>query len=312
MLGNILSLTVFYCQREFWKVSTGLLFVLMIIFNTIHLWTLCVDFLITYSIYLYSNVFFQCRLQLFLLNVTRAMSSYLAMSVTLDRFIRSEMPMRSKLICTRRNAYKVTIIYLVTFSILLSFFFCPNNSQNPSTGACANRNVRSYTWFIQNIFLPTRAVVTCALPIVIMSVASIRVLYNIRQSRHRIRQQGITITNTLDVSVIGTGGDNSRQQVTTRSITALDRALVLMTASNVVTFTITQIPIHVYTVTRNYAQTFDNYTHLLVRALLLIWSSMYFGIGFYLYCFTTPLFRHKSLQIIRQGISFIKSTLCLK
>lgn len=307
-LGNFFALIVFSSQNEFRQNSTGLLFILMIISNTIHLWTLSIDFLITYGIYLYVHVFFQCRLQLFLLNVTRAMSSYLAMSISLDRFLRSEMPIRSRMICIPKNVLKLTLSYLILFSFLLSFFFCPLNGQNPRTRACVTNQSPIYSSFIQNVFFPVRAFLTCVVPIFVMTLTNIRMLRNISQSRRRVNQRALMI-NTVSLNPLPTHLDLSQQtqiQSSNSRLTALDRALVLMTVANVTVFTVTQIPLHTYIVTRAFAPTLDAYTHTLVRAMLLIWSSLYFGIAFYLYCLTAPLFRQRSFQLAKQWISSLQ------
>jgi hypothetical protein len=45
-------------KKEFRNFSTDVLFLLMIISNTIHLWTLITEFLDTFDLEVYSNVFF--------------------------------------------------------------------------------------------------------------------------------------------------------------------------------------------------------------------------------------------------------------
>mgnify|MGYP002394025559 FL=1 len=93
----------------------------MTISNTIHLWTLATEFLVSFDVYVYSNEFLQCRFNYFIQNVSRAVSTYLAVSLVLDRLIRTEFPLRARIICTRSNTIKLTIVYIFIFSILLSF-----------------------------------------------------------------------------------------------------------------------------------------------------------------------------------------------
>ncbi|CAF3101327.1 unnamed protein product [Rotaria sp. Silwood2] len=293
-LGNLLSLIIFFSQEEFRKVSTGVLFILMTFSNTIHLWTLTTEFLAIFNIFIYSNVFLQCRLNYFVQNLSRTVSTYLAIAITLDRLIRSELPMRSRIICTRRNVIKLTLIYLIIFSILYSFWFCPMVTLNPITNTCYIGQSSIYNYFISNIYLPIRLIVGCIIPVIIMSLANIRMLFNIKQSRQRVdpRNQIDTSVTTINVSLI-----NGR-------MTPIDRMLFYMMLTSVGTFIVTQIPFNIYTLVRANYETFDLYTHLLVRALLLIWSSIYFGIGFYLYCLGSPLFREKFFQMSKKLINF--------
>jgi hypothetical protein len=284
-IGNLLSLIIFFSQEEFRNVSTGVLFLLMTISNTVHLWTLTTEFLGTFDIYVYSNVFLQCRLNYFVQNVSRAVSTYLAITVAIDRFIRSELPMRSRIICTRRNAIKLNFIYIIIFSILFSFWFCPLNTANPANGTCYTGRSSIYNYFFNYIYLPIRFILVCIFPVIIMSLANIRMLYNIRQIRRRI--QGDNQINTIN------NGLNNRR------MTPLDRMLLYMTLVNVIVFIMTQIPFHIYTIVQSNYSIYDVWTNLLIRAFLLIWSSIYFGIGFYLYCLASPLFREK-IKLIRQ------------
>jgi hypothetical protein len=144
----------------------------MTISNTIHLWTLTTEFLTSFNVPVYSNTFLRCRLNYFIQNLSRAVSTYIATGIAIDRLIRSEMPLRSRRICTRRNAIKLTFIYSVVFSILLSFWFCPLNTINPTTGTCYAGESLAYRFFINNIFLPVRLIIVCIIPVIVMSMAN--------------------------------------------------------------------------------------------------------------------------------------------
>ncbi|CAF1414810.1 unnamed protein product [Adineta steineri] len=287
-IGNLLSLFIFSTQSDFRNVSTGVLFLLMTVSNTAHLWTLTTEFLGTFNIYVYSDVFLQCRLNYFIQNVSRAISTYLAITVTCDRLIRSELPIRSRFICTRENAIKLTIFYCIIFSILHSFWFCPLNTLSPIGGVCYTGPPSAYTYFFSNIFLPLRLIFICIIPVIIMSLANIRMLFNIRQSHRRVTQGN-------EINVIP--GGSMRQRMT-----SLDRMLFYMMLVNVSAFIITQIPFQVYTLVRTYYRGLSTLDNLLVRALVLIWSSIYFGFGSYLYCFASPLFRESLFRILKNII----------
>jgi hypothetical protein len=269
----------------------------MTISNTIHLWTLTTEFLAIFYVYMYSDLFLQCRLNYFIQNVSRAVSTYLSIAATLDRLIRSEMPMRSRVICTRRNAIKLTLIFVIVFSILCSFWFCPLNTLNPLTGTCSTGQSSSYTYFINNIFLPVRFIIVCIIPVVIMGSANIRMLLNIRQSRRRVEQDNERTTS-------GPVVDNG---LLVRRMTPLDRMLFYMMLGNVGTFIVTQIPFHVYTIIQNKYTIYDSLTNSLIRAILLIWSSVYFGVGFYLYSLASPLFRGKFLTMCKKIMNCMRT-----
>ncbi len=295
-IGNLLSLIIFFSQKEFRHVSTGVLFLIMTISNTIHLWTLTTEFLTSFNVPVYSNIFLRCQLNYFIQNVSRAVSTYIATGIAIDRLIRSEMPLRSRRICTRRNAIKLTFICLIIFSILCSFWFCPLNTINPTTGTCYTGGSLAYTYFINNIFLPLRLIIVCIIPVIVMSTANIRMLFNIKKSRHRVQPRNQT---NISAITLNTGS-------VLRRVTPTDRMLFFMMLMNVATFIITQIPFHIYTIVQAIDSIYDVLDNLFIRALLLIWSSIYFGIGFYLYCFASPLFREKFFRMSHTLINCIR------
>lgn len=288
--GNILSLIVFISGKKFRNNSTGVLFLLMTISNSIHLWTLTTEFLNAFSVYIYPNEFFQCRLNFFIQNLSRAVSTYLATTVALDRFIRSELPIRSRVICTKRNSIKLTILYLIIYSILFSFWFCPLNSINPLTKACYIGQSLIYNYFIYKIYFPLRFILVYAIPALIMIAANSRVIYNIRKSRRRIvqsQQIGVSITRV----------QNSTISILT---TSFDKMLFRMMVANVTTFVITQLPFHVYCITEISYFPSDYFLYASIRTILLIWSSVFFGIAFYLYCLTSPFYRQQFIKIFKR------------
>jgi CRISPR/Cas system CSM-associated protein Csm3 (group 7 of RAMP superfamily) len=61
---------------------------------------------------------------------------YLSVTISIDRFISSEMPLRSRDICIRKSVFKITIIYLILFSLFWSFYLIPMSREDPITGLC--------------------------------------------------------------------------------------------------------------------------------------------------------------------------------
>ncbi|CAF1455305.1 unnamed protein product [Adineta steineri] len=299
-IGNIFSLIIFCSLDEFRRISTGCFFLLTTIANSFHLWTLTTEFLGVYNIYIYSGGFLQCRLNFFVQNVSRAMSTYLAIGIALDRFIRSELPLRSRTICTRRNAIIYTIVNFIIFSIIWSLWLCPTIIKDPITGKCIYNQSPTFYFYLTQVQTPVRFVIVLIIPVIIMITANIRMLQNMRQSHRRVAHQAEMNTTLTAVTPA------SMNKPIARRMTSLDRMLFYMMVANIGTFIITQIPFHIYTLVRNYYAALDPFTHSLVRAILLIWSSIYFGIAFYLYCFAAPIFRQKFITITRKIIGCLR------
>lgn len=289
-----MALIIFSLLDEFRKISTGVLFLLITISNFFHLWTLTTEFFAIYGYSVYPNVFLQCRLNLFIQNVSRGMSTYLCVGIAIDRYLRSDKPHRSRQLCTRRNAFKLALICLILFILLWSFYLLPFSRQDPRTGVCLYDQFPRYHWFLINILLPLRAVCFCLIPILLIVVVNIRMLINIRRSHQRIAEMKENkIATIMRLSTANHSLISSR-------MSAIDRMLFLLMFANVLTFLVTQIPFHLYGILQVYFQTFDRYTHTLIDVLLLMWSSLYFGIAFYIYCLASPLFRKKFVQIIKK------------
>jgi hypothetical protein len=123
-----------------------------------------------------------------------------------------------------------------------------------------------------------------------------RMLNNIRQSKRRIVQQRLAEHAAIIIRpvLISKTSDGTRQTST------IDQMLLLMVLVNIIAYILTQIPFNIYTLYYAYEAS-DGYTlYSLIRAFLLMWSSIYFGIGFYLFCVTSPQFRKQFITKIKQ------------
>ncbi|CAF1603662.1 unnamed protein product, partial [Didymodactylos carnosus] len=86
LIGNLLSFIIF-TQKDVRRVSTGQLFLFLTIFNTIHMYTLLVEYFDNiYNLKAYkNNIFFRCRFQPYIQNLSRILSSYIAFTICIDR-----------------------------------------------------------------------------------------------------------------------------------------------------------------------------------------------------------------------------------
>lgn len=267
----------------------------MTVFNAIHLGSLAVEFLQLYNIILYTGTVLQCGFNFFIQNVTRATSIYLAVAIALDRLIRSELPHRSRVICTKRNVIILTIIYVIIFSAVWSFYLYQASAYNANTNTC-NSPSAVYRFFTLYIHHPFRLMLVCLIPAIIIITANLRLMINIRLSRQRVHAG--TMMNTFSINTATITIPNQEKK-NIRQITAFDRMIFYMMMANVSSLLITQIPFHLNLIIRTYANTSDAYATKLIRSFMLIWSSLYFGIGFYIYCLAAPLFRQQVVKTIK-------------
>jgi hypothetical protein len=294
-IGNFLSLLLFI-QKELRHVSTGFIFLLLNIFSTIQLLSLVVEFLDSiFQVEVVFNAVFRCQFILWLQNSTRTICSFLAATVSIDRFIRSEYPMKSRLWCTTKNVNKLFYIYFLFSILFYGFFFHPANVFD-SSGQCSFPYDNSFRLLALNIMPPIRFILICVLPTILMIGCGGRMLNNIRQSKRRIVQQRLAEHAAIIIRpvLISKTSDGTRQTST------IDQMLLLMVLVNIIAYILTQIPFNIYTLYYAYEAS-DGYTlYSLIRAFLLMWSSIYFGIGFYLFCVTSPQFRKQFITKIKQ------------
>jgi hypothetical protein len=140
-----------------------------------------------------------------------------------------------------------------------------------SDGVCSNKSNPTFHHFMTSIWPPIRTVLVGIVPVLIMIIANIRLWRRVLASKRR-------------VAIHSTHHYRS---------TSTETMLIFLTVSNVLAFIITQIPFHIYTTILRYTESIDH-----VRTPILLWSSLYFGIGFYVYCLTSPYFRSKFMSTI--------------
>jgi hypothetical protein len=297
-IGNFFS-SLLFIQKELRQVSTSLLFLLLNIFSTIHLLSLIVEFLDSiFQIQVLPFDIFQCQFILWLQNATRTICSFFATTISIDRFIRSEYPIRSRIWCTPKNVVRLAIIYFIFSIVLYAFFYYPLNLRDKE-GYCSFSFNDTFHIFAINVMPPIRFVFICILPSSIMLGCGGRMLYNIRQSRRRItHQRTLPITTVATIAIpiskgSGITNNNQPQKI------AIDHMLLLMVIANVFTYIITQVPFNIYSIYYGYEATNDYLLHSLTRSFLLMWSSVYFGVGFYLFCIASPQFRRQFLTKIK-------------
>lgn len=97
----------------------------------------------------------------------------------------------------------------------MHFFYYPLNLFD-ADGNCSFSYNDTFRFFALNVMPPVRFIFICVLPTIIMLGCSIRMLYNIRQSRKRIFQQTtlqttIIATIVIPISKASTSTNNNQQ-----------------------------------------------------------------------------------------------------
>ncbi|CAF1313561.1 unnamed protein product [Adineta steineri] len=132
-----------------------------------------------------------------------------------------------------------------------------------------------------------------------MVLANARMIMNIRQSRRRVTNGTTVPSSDINIPVPNISSSTGTH---TRRMSALDRMLFYMMLANAITFITTQVPFHLFICVKGSVKGLNSNISTFIRAVLLIWSSVYFGIAFYFYCLASPLFRQKFIKMLKRAI----------
>jgi hypothetical protein len=182
---------------------------------------------------------------------------------------RAVYPSLAKRYCTCGIAWRIVLFYFLFFALSFTFYLFPYMKDN-TDGICSVEPNLIYYQFMTSIWPPIRTILVCILPVLIMIITNILLWRRIRASKRRIAPRHSS------------------------NLTKTETMLIFITISNVLAFIVTQIPFHIYTTIVSYQHTIDH-----IRTPILLWSSLYFGIGFYIYCLTSKYFRSKFMLTIR-------------
>ncbi len=308
--GNILALITF-SGPHMRQISSSIFLLILSISDTISLITSLWFFLAdAFSIQLQNYSALACRFRTFFAYVFMDLSSWCIAGLAFDRFLRTETPLRAKLICVPRNALIMILIFFLLLCGINGHYFSAGIGQerggNRTTAHCLeNRETYpNYYYFYKIIWPKIDMIIFCFLPACIMILCNVRIIYILRRQRHRFERQvsqngKVKITNlqqTLDGCVPIKKFSSHRK--------AIERQMSLMMFSCVIVFLITTVPVTIYLILLeqiivnypNFAR--DNAYYVFIFRMLRALMYVHFSCNFYLYCLTSRIFRGEFLQTI--------------
>ena len=309
-LGNILAFITFSSKRMR-NISSSVFLLILSISDTIaliaSLWFFLAD---AFSIHLQNYSALGCRFRTFFAYVFMDLSSWCIAGLAFDRFLRTEIPLYAKTICTSRNA----LIMVLTFFLLLcginGHYFSAGIGQerggNRTTAHCLeNREAYPrYYYFYKIIWPKIDMIVFCFLPACIMILCNIRILCVLRRQRHHFEKVTTKYEKPKTLSTHQTMNGNIpiRKPLSYRK--AIERQMSLMMSSCVIVFLCTTMPVTIYLILLeqvivkypNFIQ--DNAYYLFLFRMLRALMYVHFACNFYLYCLTSRIFRGEFLQTI--------------
>ena len=252
--GNTLALITF-SNRRMRQISSSIFLLILSISDMIALITSLWFFLAdAFSIQLQNYSALGCRFRTFFAYVFMDLSSWCIAGLAFDRFLRIELPTRSKVLCTPRNALYTVSLFFLILSAINGHYFSGGIGQerggNRTTAHCLeNReSYPRYFYFYKIIWPKIDMVVFCFFPACVMILCNLRILYILRRQRRQFEQtqkqkNGNATKNSrfrfsLNVSTSSHKPSSQRK--------ALERQMSLMMLSCVIVFLCTTMPVTIY------------------------------------------------------------------
>ncbi|CAF1248846.1 unnamed protein product [Rotaria magnacalcarata] len=320
-IGNTFAFITFSNSRMR-LISSSIFLLILSISDTFALITSLWFFLSdAFSIRLQNYSALACRFRTFFAYVFMDLSSWCLVGLALDRFLRIEIPLRAKIICTPRNAVVMVSICFLVLCGINGHYFSPGIGQerggNQTTAHCLeNREAfPKYYYFYKIIWPKIDMIIFCFLPAGIMIFCNVRIIHVLRRNRHHFENQGlenkqIKITNIQQAL---NGNSSKRKNLSRRK--AIERQMSLIMSYCVIVFLCTTVPVTIYLifieqfVVKHPNLARDNAYYIFIFRLLRAMMYVHFASNFYLYCLTSRIFRDEFLQTITCRRNMIKTSL---
>jgi len=322
-IGNLLALITF-SSRRMRKISSSIFLLALAISDTIALITSIWFFLAdAFNIQLQNYSALGCRFRTFFAYVFMDLSSWCIAGLAFDRFLRTEIPIRAKLICVPRNALLTIVIFFLLLCGINGHYFSAGIGQerggNRTTAHCLeNREAYpNYYYFYKIIWPKIDMIVFCFLPACIMILCNLRIIYILRRQRHHFEMQ-TSLNNQVKITNIQqtlNGPVPMKHSLSQRR--SLERQMSLMMSACVLVFLCTTVPVTIYLIFLeqiivNYPNfSRDNAYYVFIFRMLRALMYTHFACNFYLYCLTSRIFRGEFIQTITCRRIVVKSTQCM-
>lgn len=323
-IGNFLAMITF-SSRRMRQISSSIFLLVLALSDTIALITSIWFFLAdAFNIQLQNYSALACRFRTFFAYVFMDLSSWCIAGLAFDRFLRTEIPLRAKLICIPRNVLITVLIFFLLLCGINGHYFSAGIGQerggNRTTAHCLeNREAYPrYYYFYKIIWPKIDMIVFCFLPACIMILCNVRIIYIVRrQRRHFEMQTSLTNNQSNTTPIQQTLNGSVPVKRTSPHRKALERQMSLMMSACVLVFLSTTVPVTIYLILLEQVIvkypnfSVDNAYYVFIFRMLRALMYTHFACNFYLYCLTSRIFRGEFIQTITCRRIVVKSTQCI-
>ncbi|CAF1171396.1 unnamed protein product [Adineta ricciae] len=270
IIGHILNIITF-TRRQIRSTSTGLVFLIITIFDICYFSMSIYDFLFI-NLNLPQtdpNYIFLCRLRTFIINFVQTVSPWLLVCIAIDRLLRARSPHHYKIWCTKQNAALV-IFLIITCSVAFNSHVLKNSFTTafPTSHVICGPsriNTTNYAVFYYTTWTFLQICINILLPALCMILSAMVICQKV---------QHIVVTRR-------------KQQ--------FQKQMLLLMFSKIVLFLICTLPYGAYrmatiaSIDPNSPVEYEKF--LLITAILTIFLNANYSLTFYVHCLTSSLFR---------------------
>ncbi|CAF1449286.1 unnamed protein product [Didymodactylos carnosus] len=282
--GNFCSLATFSTKKL--RQFSGCIFLLLLsisdnLFLLTTLWYFLYD---TFNINLEDYSVYLCRSHIFLDTLLADFSSWCIAGLCCDKFLRTQFIFRAKEICTSKNALKAMGITFVLLCLINGHYLSPTLGQERSNGTdahCYFSANSDYSYFLTYIWPCIDSLFFWFLPALIMILANIKVIYNLKRGKISLRNH--------------------------QTKTSTEKQMIVIMFVSVIIFLITCVPLGIHRVYYDlYVIDLKKKNSKLVplykfqNRMLRNFNYLNFVINFYLYCLTSKVFRKQFIRVIHR------------
>ena len=279
LIGNLLSILLF-SLTELNQNSCGIFFLLLALSSLLALIG-GLHHCLTIGYHTRIPNAFYCRFRNFLLYTSMDVASWMVVALSVDRLYRIKYPFHVRVYCTRKLTIIVSAIIvgiLILKNAHLFTFFIGDFTEGASDNCDPNPNYPTYMFFFETIW-PWIDLTTFALcPCLIVLISNGFILYNRHQRRLKFGHRN------------------------------LDRSLMKFLLINSILFLVCNFPVAVILVIYPYVskanRTNDHYDRMdFLFDFLRLLSYTTLALNFYLYYYSSSIFRHQTTQLFHRWIS---------
>jgi hypothetical protein len=276
IIGNLFS-SLLFSVTKLNRTSCGIYFLLLAISDSIALiGGLHHCLTIGYHVRVQNASY--CRARNFLLYTSMDMASWMVVAISVDRYLKAKFPIKARIYCTQKLAMIVSCVITVLFILKnfhLATVFIGDSTDDAADYCDPNPDYPTYVLFFKNVWPWIELFTFAVAPFLIVVICNAFIIHDQYNRRVKLRKRN------------------------------LDRSLVTLLLASSISLILCNLPISILTVIYPYIslsydtnQSYDKVAFAFDILRLPSYGSL--ALNFYLYYYTSILFRQQSVLLFKR------------